>query len=108
MGFRAVVAPAVTGRTVVRVAAASLCRLHVNGAFRGHGPARGPHDSFLADEWELTDQLARPGNMIAIEVVGYKVNAYYLLDDVPLCADDSCPVHNVFMRNCFPCAGDLL
>ena len=70
---------------------------------------RGGHTaSFRADEWELTDQLARPGNTIAIEVVGYKVNAYYLLDDVPFCADDSCPVHNVFMRNCFPCAGDLL
>ncbi len=64
VGFRAVVAPAVTGRTVVRVAVASLYRLSVNGAFHGHGPARGPHGFFRVDEWELTDQLAQPENVI--------------------------------------------
>ncbi|HDP35284.1 MAG TPA: hypothetical protein ENN29_09270 [Candidatus Hydrogenedentes bacterium] len=41
-GFRAVVETPATEPMAVRVAASTLYRLYVNGAFVGHGPARGP------------------------------------------------------------------
>jgi len=42
-------------RVVLRIAASSLYRVYLNGSFRAHGPARGPHGYFRIDEWEMTD-----------------------------------------------------
>ncbi len=67
-------------RTVLRVAAASLYRAFVNGELVAHGPARGPHGFHRLDEWDVTERL-RPGpNVLAVEVAGYNVNSYALLD----------------------------
>jgi alpha-L-rhamnosidase len=52
----------------------------VNGAFRGYGPARGPHEYYRVDEWDLTPALLSGKNWVAIEVAGYNVNSYYLID----------------------------
>ena len=70
---------------LVRLTASSNYRLTVNGRFVGHGPVRGPHDYHRVDEWNLSDYLhnahGHPDqNVIAIEVAGYNVNSYYLLD----------------------------
>ena len=68
------------GSAVLRVAASSLYRAYLNEEFCAHGPARGPHGYFRIDEWDLADRL-KPGiNTLAIEVAGYNVNSYYLLD----------------------------
>jgi len=64
----------------LRIAASSLYRVYLNGEFCAHGPARGPHGYFRIDEWDLTDRLKPGGNTLAIEVAGYNVNSYYLLD----------------------------
>ena len=80
VGFRALVSPSAGERIALRVAAASIYRVRVNGAVVGHGPARGPHGHYRVDCWDLTKSL-RPGqNVVAIEVAGYNSNSYYLLD----------------------------
>ncbi len=66
-------------KAIVRFTGSSICRLFVNGEFIGYGPARGPHGFDRIDEWPVS---LKPGaNSIAIEVAGYNVNAWYLLDE---------------------------
>ena len=80
VGFRAVFQVGAVRRTILRVAGASVYRVFVNGAFRGHGPARGPHGYYRVDEWDLTGDLVSGTNLVAVEVAGYNANSYYLLD----------------------------
>lgn len=77
VGFRAVFECGKEEHPVLRIAASSLYRVYLNGRFVGHGPARGPHGFFRVDEWPLH---ASEQNTLAIEVAGYNVNSYYLLD----------------------------
>ncbi len=80
VGFRAVL-PATGERPVtLYVTASSVYRVAVDGAFVGHGPARGPHGRFRVDAWRLDGWLGARGGVVAIEAVGYNVNSYYLLD----------------------------
>lgn len=77
VGFRAVFECSKEQSPILRIAASSLYRVYLNGRFVGHGPARGPHGFFRVDEWPLA---ASERNTLAIEVAGYNVNSYYLLD----------------------------
>jgi alpha-L-rhamnosidase len=77
VGFRAVFECSKEQAPVLRLAASSLYRVYLNGRFVGHGPARGPHGFFRVDEWPLH---TNGRNTLAIEVAGYNVNSYYLLD----------------------------
>ena len=80
VGFRAVIAPPAGEKVVLRVAASTIYRASVNGTFVGHGPARAAHGYYRVDEWNITGAL-RPGdNVVSLEVAGYNVNSYYLLD----------------------------
>ncbi len=79
-GFRALFPAPTQPGCHVAIAASSLYRVFLNGEFVGHGPARGPHGHYRVDIWSL-DARIKPGeNLIAIEVAGYNVNSYYLLD----------------------------
>lgn len=80
VGFRAVFEAPPAGKAVLRITGSSVYRLFVNGEFRGYGPARGPHGYFRVDTWDLSRQLAPGKNLVAVEVAGYNVNSYYLLD----------------------------
>jgi alpha-L-rhamnosidase len=80
VGFRAIIEAPVGEKVVLRVAAASIYRAWINGQFLGCGPARGPHGYFRVDQWDLSGMLNRGKNLIAVEVAGYNVNSYYLLD----------------------------
>jgi alpha-L-rhamnosidase len=83
VGFRAVFsAPkAAAGQRVgLRIAGSSLYRAFINGQFCAHGPARAAHGFYRVDEWDITAKLAPGRNVLAIEVAGYNVNSYYLLD----------------------------
>ena len=75
VGWRASFDVPPAGATL-RLTGSTLYRLYVNGAFRGYGPARAGHGWYRVDEWSLP-----PGrNTVAIEVAGYNVNSYYVLD----------------------------
>ncbi len=79
-GFRTTFEAPERGGVVLRLAGYSLYRIYLNGEFIGHGPARGPHGWFRVDEWELA-RFLRPGsNLLAVELAGYNINSYYLLD----------------------------
>jgi alpha-L-rhamnosidase len=80
VGFRAVVHGPLDGAVVLRIAASTIYRCFVNGEFCGYGPARAGHGYYRVDEWDI-GELIRPGkNVVAIEVAGYNVNSYYVLD----------------------------
>ncbi len=80
VGFRAVIEAPGTQPVHLRVAAATLYRAFVNGQFVGWGPARGPHGFYRVDDWDVTSRLNPVGNVIAIEVAGYNVNSYWVLN----------------------------
>jgi len=80
VGFRASFEAADQHPVLLRVTGSTVYRIFVNGALRGYGPARGPHDYYRVDEWDLTPDLHSGRNLVALEVAGYNVNSYYLLD----------------------------
>ncbi len=80
LGFRAAFNKPESEEVLIRIAASTLYRIYLNGQFIGHGPARAAHGFYRIDEWPLRDLMQSGVNSIAIEVVGYNVNSYYLLD----------------------------
>lgn len=69
-----------TDNIKLRLTASSDYRAYVNGQFLGHGPCVAAHGYYRVDEYDLKDYLKRGENFIAIEVAGYNVLKYYLLD----------------------------
>ncbi|MBQ9431031.1 MAG: hypothetical protein IJU44_05720 [Kiritimatiellae bacterium] len=81
VGFYAKLTAPELDRAVLRITGSSVYRIYLNGEFLGYGPARGPHGWDRVDEWPLKP-LARAGeNHLAIEVAGYNVNSFYLIDE---------------------------
>ena len=80
VGFSAAFRRPQEATVTVRLTASTLYRLYVNGAFAGYGPARGPYGWFRIDEWDVTHLLKEGANIAAVEVAGYNVNSYYMLD----------------------------
>ena len=80
LGFRAEFTTAPNDRVQIRLTASTLYRLFVNGAHVGYGPARGPHGFYRVDEIDLAHKVTPGPNVVAVEVAGYNVNSYYLLD----------------------------
>lgn len=78
--FRAIVSASLGKEALLRITGASLYRIYVNGIFAGHGPARGPHQYYRVEEWPIGDKLTERENVVALEVVGYNVQSFYLLD----------------------------
>ena len=63
---------------ILRLACAQVCRIHVNGAFAGYGPARAPKGFARVDEWDLSPFLREGENEVAVEVASYRCYNYYL------------------------------
>jgi alpha-L-rhamnosidase len=80
VGFRAVIKPPRGKPVLVRAAASTLYRFFVNGKFKGCGPARGPHGYYRVDEWDITRDLSAGTNVVAVEVAGYNINSFYILN----------------------------
>ena len=76
--FRAVVDIPKSERAVLRITASTLYRAFVDGKFLGHGPARAGHGYYRVDEWPLRANGRQV--IVAVEVAGYNVNSYYLLE----------------------------
>ncbi len=79
-GFRTILELPEFDKVELRLTASTLYRVTCNGEFVGHGPTRGPHGYYRVDHWELDPYLQAGKNVVAIEVAGYNVNSYYLLD----------------------------
>ncbi|MCC7377709.1 MAG: hypothetical protein IT581_23810 [Verrucomicrobiales bacterium] len=80
VGFHAAFLAPPTGRATLRLTGSTLYRCWLNGRFLAHGPARAGHNYFRVDELDLASGLIPGTNVIAIEVAGYNVNSYYLLN----------------------------
>ena len=65
---------------ILSMAASTLYRLTINGAFRSWGPARGPHAFYRVDVLDITDQLKPGPNVILIEVACYNINSFWTLN----------------------------
>ena len=80
VGFRAVFDAESPKEVILRLTASTVYRATVNGEHVGYGPARGPHGHYRIDEWSITPRLKARANVVAVEVAGYNLNSYYLLD----------------------------
>jgi alpha-L-rhamnosidase len=80
VGFRAVFEAPVGHHVHLRLTGSTLYRIYLNGEFLSCGPARTAHGHFRVDVLDLTPLLVVGRNLIAIEVAGYNVNSYYVLD----------------------------
>ena len=70
-------------KPVLKMVAWYSYRVTLNGAFVGSGPARGPKGFFRPDEWNLA-RAAKPGrNELCVEVTGYNVPNFYLMEQPP-------------------------
>jgi len=78
VGFRTVFKQPKNSTAVLQITASSVYRVFLNGVFLGYGPARGPRQYYRVDQWPLNNLKAE--NIIAVEVAGYNVNSYYILD----------------------------
>ncbi len=78
LGFRAILPP--SHDASLRIAAWTRYRVWLNGNVLAWGPTRGPHGYYRVDEWDLNGKLHQERNLLAIEVAGYNVNSYELLD----------------------------
>src|SRR5208282_2233486 len=80
VGFRAAF-EALSGKHIyLRMAGSTLYRVYLNGEFHAWGPARGPKDHFRVDLWDITPLLVKGRNFVCVEVAGYNINSYYVLN----------------------------
>ena len=80
LSFREIVEVGRVKEATIRLTASCDYRLRVNGEFVGHGPCVAAHDFYRIDSYDIKPHLRRGANIIAIEVAGYNVPSYYLLD----------------------------
>lgn len=80
VGFRAVFDCEPGSDPVLRIAASTVYRCFLNGVYCGYGPARAGHGYYRVDEWRPGNLVRSGKNVLAVEVAGYNVNSYYLLD----------------------------
>lgn len=79
-GFRSIFNDNASRPIYLKITGSSLYRVFLNGVFIAHGPARAGHGYYRVDEINLQSKIKNGKNILAIEVVGYNVNSYYLLD----------------------------
>ncbi|MBO5222426.1 MAG: hypothetical protein J6C26_08935 [Clostridia bacterium] len=68
------------GEARIDLTASCIYRMFVNGRFVEYGPARGPQGYFRIDRVDLTPYCTEEENYVAVEVAGYNINTYYLMD----------------------------
>ena len=81
VGFRAEFAAPAGKRVYLRMTGCTFYRLYLNGNFYAWGPGRAPLNYARVDLWDITHLLAPGKNVVAAEVAGYNVNAYYVMDE---------------------------
>ena len=64
----------------LRMSAASIAKVWVNGEFAAYGPARAAEGYMRIDEWPIGGLLRDGENVIAIEVANSAVNEFYFME----------------------------
>ncbi|MDR2039025.1 MAG: hypothetical protein LBQ60_13965 [Bacteroidales bacterium] len=80
VSFRAVIPGNNASDVLLRLTASSDYRAFVNGQFLGHGPCVAGFGYYRVDEHNISKLLQPGDNIIAIEVAGYNIDNYYLLN----------------------------
>jgi alpha-L-rhamnosidase len=70
----------IEGDLILNITGSTIYRIFFNGRFIGHGPARAAHGYYRVDEIKIPMEYVEKQNQVAIEIVGFNVNSYYLLD----------------------------
>ena len=55
--------------------------VYLNGQFHGWGPARAPFGYARGDLWDITPLLVKGKNFVCVEVAGYNVNSFYVMNE---------------------------
>lgn len=76
-GFTAAFDGAAASGGALRFTGATMCRVFLNGAFFGYGPARAAHGFARVEELSLAGKLKPGRNVVAIEVAGYNCDSFY-------------------------------
>lgn len=66
--------------TWVKIATSGIYNLYINGAFVSYGPARAGKGHFRMDCIDITPYVKKGQNLVVIEVAGYNVNSYYIMN----------------------------
>ena len=80
VGFRAVFQAPIGRHVYLRMTGCTFYRVYLNGKFHGWGPGRAPLDYARVDFWDITDLLVQGKNSVCVEVAGYNVNAFYVMN----------------------------
>lgn len=64
----------------IRLATSGIYHLFVNGTFVSYGPARAGRGHFRMDELDVSRLMTKGENVVVIEVCGYNVNSYCMLN----------------------------
>ena len=80
LSFREIIKVSCVKEASIRLTASCDYRLRVNGEFVAHGPCVAAHDFYRIDSYDLKPYLRWGKNIIAVEVAGYNMPSYYLLD----------------------------
>ncbi len=83
VSFRAPFALKAGEKAELKLAAWYSYRVKVNGKFVAFGPARGPKGFFRPDVLDLTPFAGAGENSVKIEVAGYNVPNFYLMEQPP-------------------------
>lgn len=67
-------------QTQLRLTAHSDYRAYVNGVFLGHGPCVAGKGFYRIDEYDLNPYLKSGDNLIALEVAGYNIPNFYIMN----------------------------
>jgi len=79
--FRVVIQATNASQVILRLTASSNYRAWINGEFLGHGPCVAGFGYYRVDEHHISRMLKSTGdNIIAIEVTGYNIDNYYLIN----------------------------
>ncbi len=78
--FRTIIRYDNAAEVTFRLTASCDYRAYINGVFLGHGPCVAGFGYYRIDEYRIEKMLKPGDNIIAVEVAGYNVDNYYLLN----------------------------
>ena len=81
VGFRAAFEPPPGKHVYLRMTGCTFYHVYLNGKFHGWGPGRAPLNYARVDLWDITHLLEPGKNFVAVEVAGYNVNAFYVMNE---------------------------